>query len=431
MSETHHSPYTMHFGSTKMYRYVKGSYWWNNMKRDIANFVEQCSTCQQVKAMHQRLAEMLKPLLTPKWKWDEIAMDFILGLPKTPSGEDSIQVVVDRLMKSAHFIPMKVKDPMDKLARLYVQNIVCLHGVPSAIILDRDSHFTSRFCQSLQKEIGTKLKFSTTFHPQTDGQSEQTNQILKDMLRACVLEFKGSWIQYLPLIEFAYNNSYQATIGMPPYEALYGQKCQSPLFGDNIGERQMLGLELIQDTRDKVCVIKERMSASQSRQKSYADNQRPLEFEVGDRVFLKVSPLRGVMRFGKKGKLSPRFIGPFKITQRVGKLAYRIALPPYLVGTHDVFHVSMLRKYIANPNVIVEYEPLEILEGLTYVEEPVKIVDKKDQVLRTKMIPIVKVLWRNHGVEEASWEAEHNMRNRYPHLFKQLCMTLSFKIILG
>ena len=149
MSGAHHSPYTMHPGSTKMYRDVEGSYWWNNMKRDITKFVEQCSTCKQVKAEHQRLAGMLKPLLIPKWKWDEIAMDFILGLPKTPSREDSIWVVVDRLMKSAHFIPMKVKDPMNKLAKLYVQNVVCLHGVPSAIIFDRDSYFTSRFWQSL------------------------------------------------------------------------------------------------------------------------------------------------------------------------------------------------------------------------------------------------------------------------------------------
>ena len=181
------------------------------------------------------------------------------------------------------------------------------------------------------------------------------------MLRACVLEFKGSWIQYLPLIKFAYNNSYQATIGMPLYEALYGQKCRSPLYWDNVSVRQTLRPELIQDTRDKMRVIKKRMSAAQSWQKSYADNRRrPLEFEVGNRLFLKVSPLRGVMQFGKKGKLSPRFTRPFEITQRVGKLAYRIALPPDLVRTHDVFHVSMLRKYITNPDVIVEYEPLEI-----------------------------------------------------------------------
>jgi hypothetical protein len=145
MSEAHHSPYTVHPGGTKMYHDVKGSYWWNNMKKDIAKFVEQCSICQQVKAEHQRPAGTLKPLLIPKWKWDEIAMDFILGLPKTPTEEDSIWVVVDRLTKSAYFIPLKVKDLMDKLARLYVQNVVCLHGVPSAIISDRDSRFTSRF----------------------------------------------------------------------------------------------------------------------------------------------------------------------------------------------------------------------------------------------------------------------------------------------
>jgi hypothetical protein len=206
---------------------------------------------------------------------------------------------------------------------------------------------------------------------------------------------------------------------MLPYEALYGRKCQSLLYWDNVGKRQTLGPELIQDTRDKVRVIKERMSAAQSRQKSYVDNRiRPLEFEVGNRVFLKVSPMRGVIWFGKKGKLSLKFVGLFEITQRVGKLVYRIVLAPDLIGTHDVFHVSMLRKYIANPDVIVKYEPLEIQEGLTYVEEPVKIVDKKEQVLRTKTIPIVKVLWHNHGVEEASWEAEHDMQSRYPHLFE-------------
>jgi hypothetical protein len=206
---------------------------------------------------------------------------------------------------------------------------------------------------------------------------------------------------------------------MPPYEALYGRKCQSPLYWDNIGERQTLGPKLIQDTREKVRAIKEHMSADQSRQKSYADKRRrPLEFEVGDRVFLKVSPIRGVMRFGKKGKLSPRFIGPFKITQKVGKLAYRIDLPPDLIGTHDVFHVSMLRKYIASPEVIMEYELLGIQEGLTYMEELVRIMDKNEQVLHTKTIPIVKVLWCNHGVEEASWEVEHDMQSHYPHLFE-------------
>ena len=169
MSEAHHSSYTVHPGGTMMYQDMKESYWWINMKRDIARFVEQFSTCQQVKAKHQRPIGTLKPLLILKWKLDEIVMDFILGLPKTPIGEDSLWVVIDHLTKSAHFILMKVKDPMDKLAKLYVQNIVRMPGVPSAIISDRDSHFTLRFWQSLQKEIGTDLKFYTTFHSQTDS----------------------------------------------------------------------------------------------------------------------------------------------------------------------------------------------------------------------------------------------------------------------
>jgi hypothetical protein len=182
MSEVHRSLYIVHPGGTKMYRDVKGPYWWNNMKRDITRFVEQCSTCQQVKVEYQRLAGTLKPLLILKWMWAKIDMDFILGLPKTPTGEDFIWMVVNCLTKSAHFIHLKVKDPMDKLVRLYVQNIVRLYRVTSMIVLDKDSRFNLRFWQSLQKKMGTELKFGTDFHPQTYGQSKRTNQILDDML---------------------------------------------------------------------------------------------------------------------------------------------------------------------------------------------------------------------------------------------------------
>jgi hypothetical protein len=191
------------------------------------------------------------------------------------------------------------------------------------------------------------------------------------------------------------------------------------LYWSNVKERQFFRKEIIQDTKDKIVVIRQRMAVAQSQQKSYVDNRRrALEFEVRDHVFLKISPMKGVMRFCKKGKLSPRFIGLFEIMQRIGKLAYRVALPPDLAGTHDLFHVSMLRKYICNPDLIVEYEPLGIEEELTYKEKPVRILNRKDQVLCTKTIPIIKVLWRNHGVEEASWEAEEDMRNCYPHLFE-------------
>ena len=160
--------------------------------------------------------------------------------------------------------------------------------------------------------MGTKLKFNTAYHPQTDGQSERTIQTLEDMLRACVMEFQGNWENHLPLIEFAYNNSFHATIQMAPYEALYGRKCRSPLCWDEVGESRVIGPEIIQEMQSQVRIIRDKMAAAQSRQKSYADTRRrELLFEVGNWVYLKVSPMRGVKRFGKKRKLDPRYVGPF------------------------------------------------------------------------------------------------------------------------
>jgi hypothetical protein len=419
LDEAHKTQYTVHPGSTKMYQDLKKIYWWSGMKRDIAEYVARCSTCQQVKAEHQRPAGPLQPLSIPEWKWDQIGMDFVVGLPRASSGQDAIWVIVDRLTKSAHFIPYKINDSMQKMAELYIREIVRLHGVPNSIVSDRDPRFTSKFWGRLQDAMGTRLNFSTAYHPQTDGQSERTIRILEDMLRLCVLNFKGNWINFLPLVEFAYNNSFQSTIGMAPYEALYGRKCRSPLYWDEVGEKQLLGPEIVQDTKDKIALIRKRMLTAQSRQKSYADqHRRKLEFKVGDQVFLKVSPMKGVFRFGKKGKLSPRYVGPFEVNEIVGPVAYRVALPPELAGVHDVFHVSTLRKHIPDPLQVVNFKPLRVQENLTYEEMPIQIMDRKEKQLRTKTIPLVKVLWRNHGVEEASWELEQEMRNRYPHLFE-------------
>jgi hypothetical protein len=271
------------------------------------------------------------------------------------------------LTKSAHFIPIKITDPVPKLAELYIREIVRLHGIPASIVSDRDAQLTSRFWQCLQDAMGTKLTLSMAYHPQTDGQSERTIQILEDMLRLCVLDFKGKWIQYLSLVEFAYSNSFQATIGMAPYEALYGRKCRSPLYWDEVGERQLVGPEIIQDSKDKITLIRKRMLAAQSRQKSYADTRRhKLEFEVGDQVFPKVSPIKGVMRFSKKGKLSPRYVGPFLVTEVVGPVAYRVKLPSNLAGVHDVFHVSTLRKYVHDPLHVIDFEPLRVQAYLKY-----------------------------------------------------------------
>ena len=177
-----------------------------------------------------------------------------------------------------------------------------LHGAPVSIVSDRDPRFTSKFWPKLQDALGTQLNFSTAFHPQTDGQSERTIQILEDMLRACVMEFKGSWDTHLPLIEFAYNNSYQVSIEMAPYEALHGRKCRTPVCWDEVGEKRLIGPEIVQVTTDKINVIREKLKIARDRQKSYADNRRRnLEFKVGDRVFLRVSPWKGILRFSKRG----------------------------------------------------------------------------------------------------------------------------------
>ena len=217
MEEAHSSAYAMHPGSTKMYHTLREHYWWRGMKKDVAKFVSRCLICQQVKAEHQRPAGLLQSLPIPQWKWEKITMDFVVGLPRCHSGYDAIWVIVDRLTKSAHFLPMKNSGSIEKLAELYVKEIVRLHGTPVSIVSDRDPRFTSRFWPSLLRALGTRLHFSTAFHPQTDGQSERTIQTLEDMLRACVLEFKGSWDRNLPLMEFAYNNSYQSSIEMAPY----------------------------------------------------------------------------------------------------------------------------------------------------------------------------------------------------------------------
>ncbi|GJR07043.1 putative nucleotidyltransferase, ribonuclease H [Tanacetum coccineum] len=367
MTEAHSSPFSIHPGSTKMYHDLKQHFWWSGMKRDVATFVSKCLTCQQVKIEHQRASGLLQPLEIPVWKWDEISMDFVTGLPRTQRKHDAIWVVVDRLTKSAHFLPIRKDYPVSKLAEMFQQEIVRLHGTPSAIVSDRDPRFTSRFWKGLQKAWGTRLKFSTAFHPETDGQSERTIQTLEDMLRSCALEWAGNWDDYICLVEFAYNNSWHASIKCAPFEMLYGRKCRAPICWDQVGERILEGPEMIEVTNEKVAVAREKLKEAQTRQKSYADrHRRALEFQPGEHVFLKVSPTRGVRRFGIKGKLSPRFIGPFEILDRVGEVSYRLALPPQLSHVHNVFHVSLLRGYKYHPLHVVSYPFDQIREDLSY-----------------------------------------------------------------
>nr|GEY61150.1 hypothetical protein [Tanacetum cinerariifolium] len=298
MHESYKSKYSIHLGSDKMYQDMKKLYWWPNMKANIATYVSKCLPCAKVKAKHQNPLGLLVQLTIPEWKWDNITMDFITKLPKSSQGFDTIWVIVDRLIKSAYFFPVRENDPLDKLARLYLNRIVTRHGIPVSIIYDRDGRFTSNFWKSFQKALGTDLSMITAYHLETDGQSERTIKTLKDMLRACVIDFGKGW-------------------------------------------------------------------------------QKPMEFEVRDRVMLKVSPWKGVIRFGKRGKLNPRYVRPFEVLAKVGKVAYRLELPQELSRVYHTFHVSNMKKCYTDEPLVMSLEGIHIDDKLQFVKEPVEIMERE------------------------------------------------------
>ncbi|GJS97650.1 reverse transcriptase domain-containing protein [Tanacetum coccineum] len=406
MDEAHKTKYSVHPRADEMYYDLRDRYWWPGMKRDIATYVSKCLTCSKVKAEHQRPSGLLQQPEIPEWKWDKITMDFITKLPK----EDY---------------------STERFAKIYVDEIVARHGVPVSIISDRDGRFTSHCWQTVQKALGTRLDMSTAYwkrifkkrnkkkaknkqiqarsgkgktvqkalgtrldmstayHPQTDGQSERTIQTLEDMLRACVIDFGGSWDVHLPLAEFSYNNSYHSSIKCAPFEALYGRKCRSPVLWAEIGESSLIGPELIQETTDKVVLIKEKLKAARDR----------------------------VIRFGKKGKLAPRYVGPFEILERIGLVAYRLRLPEELSGVHDTFHVSNLKKCLADASLHVPLDEIKVDKTLRFVEEPVEIMDREVKSLKRSKIALVKVRWNSKRGPEFTWEREDYMKSKYPQLF--------------
>nr|GFB30262.1 putative reverse transcriptase domain-containing protein [Tanacetum cinerariifolium] len=288
-------------------------------KADIATYVSKCLTCARVKVEHQRPSGLLVQPGITGWKWDNITMDFITKLPKSSQGFNTIWVIVDRLTKFAHFLPIRENGPLEKLARLYLKRIVARHGIPVSIICDRNGRFTSNFWKSFQKDLGTDMCMSTAYHPKTNGQSERTIQTLEDMLHACVIDFGKAW----------------------------------------------------------------RMKVAQDRQKNYADRKRkPMEFKIGDRVILKVSPWKGVIRFGKRGKLNSRYVGPFKVLAKMGKVAYKLELPQELSRVHHTFHVSNLKKCYSDEPLVMSLEGVHIDDTLQFVEEPVEIIEREIKRLK-------------------------------------------------
>ncbi|GKB74169.1 putative reverse transcriptase domain-containing protein [Tanacetum coccineum] len=308
MHESYKPKYSIHLGSDKMYQDMKKLYWWPNMKANIATYVSKCLTCAKVKAEHQRQSGLLVQPEIPQWKWDNITMDFITKLPKSSQGYDTIWVIVDRLMKSAIFVPMRETDPIEKLARMYLKEVVTRHGIPISIICDRDPRFASNFWRSLQKALGTNFDMSTVYHLQTDGQSERTIQLL----RIC------------------YVLVYHASIKAALFEVLYYQKCRSPVCWAEVGQAQLTGLEIVQETTEKVL-------------------------------------------------------------EKVGSVAYKLELPQELSRVHNTFHVSNLKKCYSDEPLAVPLEGLHVDDKLCFVEEPVEIMDREVKRLKQSRILIVKV----------------------------------------
>ncbi|GJV72044.1 putative reverse transcriptase domain-containing protein [Tanacetum coccineum] len=311
MHESHKSKYSIHPDSDKIYQDMKKLYRWPNMKADIATYVSKCLTCAKVKAEHQRPSGLLVQPDILQWKWDNITMDFITKLPKET-------------------------DPMDKLARIYLKEVVTRHGIPLSIIYDRDPRFASNFWRSLQNALGTSLDMSTAYHSQTYGQSERTIQTLEDMLRACMIDFGKGWVNHFPLVEFSYNNSYHASIKAAPFEALYGRKCHSPVCWAEVGEVQLTGPEIVQETTEKIVQIKQKIS-----------------------------------------------------------IAYKLELPEELSRVHNTFHVSNLKKCHADEPLFVPLDGLHFDDKLHFVEEPVEIIDREVKRLKRSRIPLVKVRWNS------------------------------------
>nr|GEV90791.1 putative reverse transcriptase domain-containing protein [Tanacetum cinerariifolium] len=278
MHESHKSKYSIHLGSDKMYQDLKQLYWWPNIKANIATYVSKCLTCSKVKAEHQKPSGLLVQPEIPEWKWEKITMDFVTKLPKTTNGYDTIWMIVDRLIKSAHFLPMRENDPMEKLMKLYIKEVVTQHGVLVSIISNCDGRFT---------------------------------------------------------------------IKAAPFEALYGQKCRSLMCWAEVGDAQLTGLAIIHETTEKI------------------------------------------------GKLNPRYVGPFKVIERVKTVAYKFELPQQLIRVHNTFHVSNLKKCLFDESLMIPLEELRIDNKLHFVEEPVKVMDHEIKQLKRIRIPIIKVRWNS------------------------------------
>ncbi|KAL5759632.1 hypothetical protein ACOSQ2_018470 [Xanthoceras sorbifolium] len=412
IEEAHSSAMGGHSGIQGTMKRLQLYFCWDSMLKEVSARVLECTVCQENKSLHSKPAGLLQPLPIPNTPWLDIAMDFIEGLPRS-AGKDTILVVIDRLTKYAHFLALTHPYTAPQVAQLFLDNIQKLHGIPTTIVSDRDKIFTSQFWQHLFKAMGTQLCLSTAYHPQTNGQSERLNQCLENYLRCMTSSKPSHWANWLPLAEWWYNTNYHTALKMTPFEALYGFR--PPIYSGSPRDYSDPESRAFVKDRDKIQhTLKESLIQAQSRMKTYADRKRTeREFNTGDHVYLKLQPYRQTTLVVRRNlKLVPRYFGPYQITERVGKVAYRLLLPP---GSqiHPVFHVSQLKakigsRFTSNPQLPHTGPNGQILA------QPVAVLERKMVKKHNKAVVQYLIQWSTTSPEDATWEDAEMIHKSFP-----------------
>lgn len=412
----HHDAVTAgHCGIFKTSELVSRYFYWPNMQEDIKKYIGSCLPCQSNKPSNQAPMGLLQPLPIPEKKWSQVSMDLITQLPKSRSGFDAIFVVVDKLTKMVHFIPTTTNVNAPQLAHIFFKEVVRLHGLPSSIVSDRDARFTSKFWRALWQQFGTKLAMSTSFHPQTDGQTERANRSLEDMIRAYVNHKQSDWDIHLPALELATNNSKQASTGYSPFYLNYGFHPQLPV-NINIETPNPSAKDFIVQLKEDLDEARKNLVEAQNRQAKYANqSRREVVFQTGDQVMLSTIDYKLRSFSGISQKLLPKFVGPFKIIRVVSPVAYELELPSSM-KIHPVFHVSKLRKYIPNDSEsfptrehIIRPAP-DMVDGQEEYEVE-EIMDKRVRQQGRQHVVEYLVKWKGYPSTESTWEPLTNLTN--------------------
>ena len=427
MDEAHASPYVGHRGIVATTNALQRDFFWPTLRADIEKYIRECIVCQKVKYDRHKVYGQLQPLPVPHAPWESIAMDFITDLPKSQFGNDAIWTIVDRFSKQAHFLPVKKTIKPDHMARMFICHIFKHHGIPKTIVSDRDPRMTSLFWQALFDNMGTKLDFSSAYHPQTDGQSEVVNGTILDLLKCYVADRQNQWEKYLPLMEFAYNNTIHTSTGKAPFEIIYGKPLLLPIMVTK--EKIFAADEFISDFESSYTQVKRAITRSQEKQKREADkHRRNLALNVGQYVLLRFEKARLKKRQeqGKVVKLSPRYYGPFQIIERVNDLTFRLDLPSTW-KIHNAFHVSLLKPFVGDPPVISVQEYPPEVDEIEEILQPEQIIHHSDRQLKSgRLHRKFLVKFKNYTILDAQWMTEDDLKD-YPAILQHYVDALQLR----